>query len=77
MVDYTQRESSGFGVGIYLAVGAIILVLLYALFAGGGSGTTTDPAALTAPDAAAVPEAEPVVTPELAPADGSATTVTE
>lgn len=50
MVDYTKDTGTGGGVGIYLAAGLVVLVLLYALFAGGGTSTSSDPA-LVVPDA--------------------------
>jgi len=46
MVDYTKDTGTGGGFGIYFAAGLVVLVLLYALFAGGGSSTTIDPAAV-------------------------------
>lgn len=48
MVDYTTKDSGGSGIGLYLAAGAILVVLLYAIFAG-GSPAEVDPATLTAP----------------------------
>jgi len=62
MVDYTKDTGTNRGIGIYLAAGLVVLVLLYALFAGGGTATVGDPA-LIAPDAS---EAAPVA--EEAPA---------
>lgn len=51
MVDYTTKTSSGSSIGLYLAAGVIVLVLLYALFAGGSGTTVSDPAALLEPAA--------------------------
>ena len=48
MVDYTTKDSGGSGIGVYIAVGAVLVVLLYAIFAGGGPAEV-DPAALAAP----------------------------
>lgn len=74
MVDYSKSSSStssGGGIGIFVAAGIVVLVLLYALFAGGSVETTADPAAVgtaeestapvvdeTAPAAPAVPATE-------------------
>lgn len=41
---------SGGGIGFLVAAGVVLLVLLYALFAGGGAGTTIDPATFGATD---------------------------
>ena len=71
MVDYTTKDagrSSGSGIGLYLAAGAIVVVLLYALFAGGGAPSTIDPASLgetapaALPDTGAAEPAAPIVT---------------
>ncbi len=37
MVDYTKDPSTNRGIGIYLAAGGVVLILLYALFAGGNT----------------------------------------
>ena len=58
MVDYTKDTGTNRGIGIYLAAGLVVLVLLYALFAGGGTSTVGDPT-LVAPEASeAAPAAE-------------------
>lgn len=65
MVDYTTGKTSGSGIGLYLAAGVIVLVLLYALFAGGSGPATLDPATLSEDPAAAIavePDAAPAVT---------------
>ncbi|MEY1555095.1 hypothetical protein AB3Y40_05620 [Yoonia sp. R2331] len=54
MVDYTTGKTGGSGIGLYLAAGVVVLVLLYALFAGGGSTTTLDPATLSEDPGAAI-----------------------
>ncbi len=53
MVDYTTKETGGSGVALYLIAGIIVLVLLYAIFAGGGGTTAGDPASLLDEPAAA------------------------
>ena len=50
MVDYTSKTTSGSSLWLYILAGGIVLVLLYALFAGGGS-TEFDPATLSEPAA--------------------------
>ncbi|MEM9786983.1 MAG: hypothetical protein AAF801_10820 [Pseudomonadota bacterium] len=62
MDDYTQsRTSSGSGIGFLVAAVIVVLVLLYALFAGGSVDPTADPAAIGATDgtAPAVEETAP------------------
>lgn len=61
MVDYTKDTGTGGGIGIYLAAGLVVLVLLYALFAGGGTSTTTDPAAIGTETAPVVEETAPAI----------------
>ncbi|MDX8349584.1 MULTISPECIES: hypothetical protein [unclassified Cognatiyoonia] len=54
MDDYTQsRTSSGSGIGFLVAAVIVVLVLLYALFAGGSVDPNTDPAAAGAADGTA------------------------
>ena len=65
MVDYTKDTGTNRGIGIYLAAALVVLVLLYALFAGGGSSPITDPEMV-------VPEAT-----ESAPAAESPAIITE
>jgi len=48
MVDYTSKTSAGFSPWLYILAGGIVLILLYAIFAGGGPNTV-DPASITAP----------------------------
>ena len=65
MDDYTQSKissSTGSGIGFLVAAVIVVLVLLYALFAGGSVDSTVDPAAVGATDGIA-PAAE-----ETAPA---------
>jgi hypothetical protein len=63
MDDYTQtKASSGSGIGFLVAAVIVVLVLLYALFAGGSVDTTIDPAAIGATE-----ETAPVLE-ETAPA---------
>ena len=72
MVDYTTKDagrSGGSGIGLYLAAGAIVVVLLYALFAGGGVPSTVDPEALG--------ETAPAVLPEAGTADTAAPVITD
>lgn len=47
MDEFSQvnsKTSSGSGIGFLVAAVIVVLVLLYALFAGGGVSTTVDPA---------------------------------
>ena len=68
MVDYTQsKTSSASGIGFIVAAVIVVLVLLYALFAGGSVETTTDPAAVGATETAPVLEETAPATP-VAPA---------
>lgn len=64
MDDFTQSKTttSGSGIGFLVAAVIVVLVLLYALFAGGSVDTTVDPAAVGATDgtAPAVEETAPV-----------------
>lgn len=54
MDDYTQsRTSSGSGIGFLVAAVIVVLVLLYALFAGGSVDPTADPATVGATDGTA------------------------
>ena len=73
MVDYTTKDTSTGSLGLWIAAGVVVLVILYALFAGGGGAVDpADPAALgTAPDAgaAAVP-ADDTTQPQPAPLPG-------
>lgn len=62
---------SGSGIGFLVAAAVVVLVLLYALFAGGGSDTSVDPAAVGATDQGA-----PVLE-ETAPAQPAAPGVDE
>lgn len=68
MVDYTKDTGTGRGIGLYIAGGLVVLVLLYALFAGGGAPTTLDADGLAAPEATqttpAVPDEAPAVVSE-------------
>ncbi len=63
MVDHTStKTSSASGIGFVVAAVIVVLVLLYALFAGGSVNTTTDPAAIGAEETAPiVDETAPVV----------------
>lgn len=65
MADYSQsKTTSASGIGFIVAAVIVVLVLLYALFAGGSVSTTTDPAAIGATETAPVVDetapAEPV-----------------
>jgi len=53
---------SGSGIGFLVAAGIVVLVLLYALFAGGGVGTSVDPTTVGTTDqgAPALEETAPV-----------------
>ncbi len=54
MDDYTQsKTSSGSGIGFLVAAVIVVLVLLYALFAGGSVDPNADPATVGATDGAA------------------------
>lgn len=54
MDDYTQsRTSSGSGIGFLVAAVIVVLVLLYALFAGGSVDPNADPATIGATDGTA------------------------
>ena len=56
MADYSQsKTSSASGIGFIVAAVIVVLVLLYALFAGGSVETTTDPAAIGAAESEAAP----------------------
>ena len=46
MVDYTSKPASGGSLWLFILAGGIVLILLYALLAGGGP-TTVDPAMLS------------------------------
>ncbi|WP_296424253.1 hypothetical protein [Yoonia sp.] len=65
MVDYTSpKTGSGRGIGWLIAGAVVVLVLLYALFAGGGVSTTQDATGVgtvqdTAPAAPVAPETAP------------------
>lgn len=59
MVDYTTKQSGGSAVGLYIAAGAVVLILLWAIFAGSGGTPTIDPGA--------VGTAEPETMQEVAP----------
>lgn len=65
MVDYSKDSGTRGGIGLYLVAGLVVLVLLYALFAGGGATTTGDPT-LVIPEASeaapAVEDTAPAVT---------------
>ncbi len=54
MVDYTSKSTSSGSLWLYILAGGIVVIFLYALFAGGGP-TTVDPSTLSA-DPAAVSE---------------------
>jgi hypothetical protein len=55
MVDYSQSKTrSANGIGFVVAAAIVVLVLLYALFAGGAVNAPIDPAALGAPESAPV-----------------------
>ncbi len=57
MVDHTtSKTSSASGIGFIVAAAIVVLVLLYALFAGGSVSTTTDPATIGAEETAPVVE---------------------
>lgn len=58
MVDYTTSKSGGSGLGLVLAAGFIVVVLLYALYAGSSRVTP----ATGAPDAPAALEGVPDAT---------------
>lgn len=63
MVDYTKDTGTNRGIGIYLAAALVVLVLLYALFAGGGSSPITDPTlAPEATEAAPAAESPAIIT---------------
>ena len=59
MVDYTTSDSGGWGAGVYIALGLIVLFVLYLIFAGGGVAPN-DPAALADQVAPAATETAPV-----------------
>ena len=59
MVDYTTKPSGGGAVGLYIAAGAVVLVLLWAIFAGGGGTPTIDPSVTGATEPAAVETVDP------------------
>ena len=59
MVDYTTKETSGSAIGLYIAAGAVVLILLWAIFAGGGTTTTLDPSAVGTSEPAMVEPLEP------------------
>ncbi|WP_342071358.1 hypothetical protein [Yoonia algicola] len=44
------KTSPGGGIGFVVAAALVVLLPLYALFAGGGVSTTVDPATLGAPE---------------------------
>jgi len=67
----TPSTSSSGGIGFLVAAVIVVLVLLYALFAGGSVSTTVDPASLGAGE-----EAAPLVE-ETAPAQPAAPAVSE
>lgn len=52
MVDYTSSRSSSRGIWIFVAAAVVVLLLLYALFAGGNVGTEMAPVANDMPDSA-------------------------
>lgn len=72
MDDFTRTNtttSSGSGIGFLVAAGIVVLVLLYALFAGGG-GTAIDPATVGTTDQGAPVLEETTPTQPVAPAAG-------
>lgn len=67
MADYTTNNTGGAGMGFIIAGAVVVLVLLYAVFAGGGASVdNTDPGAAMAPGEIA-PAADPAATGEVAP----------
>lgn len=58
MVDYTTKESGGWGAGLYVALGLVVLFVLYLIFAGGGVAPN-DPAVLSEPAAPAATDTAP------------------
>ena len=73
MDDFSQiksNTSSGSGIGFLVAAGIVVLVLLYALFAGGGAETPVDPATLNTTDQGAPVLEETAPTQPTAPAVG-------
>lgn len=72
MDEFSQiksNTSSGSGVGFLVAAGIVVLVLLYALFAGGGA-TPVDPAAVGTTDPGAPVLEESAPTQPVAPTVG-------
>ncbi len=72
MDEFSQSKantSSGSGIGFVVAAIIVLLVLLYALFAG-GSGTPVDPAAVGATDQGAPVLEETAPAQPVAPAVG-------
>ena len=62
MVDYTSSRTGSSGIWIFVAAAVVVLLLLYALFAGGNVAVSTNPD--TAPiveDVAPAAPAEPAV----------------
>ena len=60
MVDYTQsKTSSGSGIGFIVAAVIVVLVLLYALFAGGSVDPNADPAIVGTSETAPATETAP------------------
>lgn len=58
MVDHTTKSTSGGSLWLFILAGGIMLILLYALFAGGGP-KTVDPAMLLSEPAATGAEVAP------------------
>lgn len=56
MVDYTSSRTGSSGIWIFVAAAVVVLLLLYALFAGSNVGTEMDPVVIGTPDSAPIVE---------------------
>ena len=66
MVDYTQSKTGNArGIGFVIAAVVVVLVLLYALFAGGSVETTADPASVGAAETAPAAQEEAPIAPTV------------
>jgi hypothetical protein len=71
MDEFSQiksKTSEGGGIGFVVAAALVVLLLLYALFAGGGVGTTVDPATLGTTEESAPALESGTTAPTTAPA---------
>ena len=71
MDEFSQiknKTPDGGGIGFVVAAGLVVLLLLYALFAGGGVGTTVDPATLGTTEQGAPAVDSETTAPTAAPA---------